>query len=166
MRALVVALAVALVASSAAAAPPRTIKLGWLERTSPAYGFPAMTFKVADVVVTGKAWAVHGSVTNRSKQTIGIVAPDTRTYPTQYGFGLARANTSCPRNARCGTDEVTQTYAKPALPKQLAPGQTWKGVFGGPGKLPRQRIINVTFGFFVVSQTKHFSWNTTNSFRL
>jgi hypothetical protein len=154
--------AVALVPSAQA----RTIKLNWIEKADPAFGYPAMTFKVRDVVVTSKAWAVRASITNRSSKAVRIVRPN-EYHPPQYGFGLGWAPKCEPPAISCRFETRRRTYSKPAIPAVLRPRQTWTGVFGGPGKVARSKLVNVTFGYFEpTGGQKSFSWLTQNAFKL
>jgi hypothetical protein len=156
----------ALVLALAPGAQARTITINWVERTSADFGYQPMTFKVTTVVITAKAWAVRASVTNRSRRALNIVAP-ADTYPPQYTFGLGWGKPCAEGTHGCGLQTLRRTYSKPALPRTLRPGQTWKGVFGGPGKPVRGKLINVTFGFFVAAgEQDGFSWISQRSFRL
>ena len=148
------------------AASAKTIRLNWTERISNEFGYVAMTFKVKDVVLGRNAWAVHGSVTNRSRKTIQIVRPIEMTSLQQYGFGLGFTPTSCSQgHATCGLDLLLATYARPRLPASLPPGRSWSGVFGGPKLPPKGKGIAVTFGYFRVSRDQHYSYATTHEFR-
>ena len=162
--------ATALCALAALALAPgakaQTIKLNWLDRTTTDFGYQPMTFKVSTVVITAKAWAVRASVANGSKRVLRIVAPEGG-YPPQYAFGLGWGKPCAEGTHGCGLQTLRRTYSKPAIPRTLRPGQTWKGVFGGPGKPARGKLINVTFGYFLVpGQQDGFSWISQRAFTL
>jgi hypothetical protein len=156
---LVVALAVFTPTASA-----KTIRLNWTERLPNDFGFLPMTFKVTSVALGKNAWAVRATVTNRSKTTIRVVPP-TDTSPQQFGFGLSFAHHGCPRGVTCGLDVLRATYAKPALPRALPPGGSWRGTFGGPKLPPKGQGIGVTFGYFYVSRNQKYSFVTQHEFR-
>lgn len=163
-RVLTLSLLVALALAPAVQA--RTIKLNWVDRVTSDFGYQPMTFKVGTVVLTAKAWAVHASVTNRSGTALRIASP-LNTYPAQYTFGLGWAPKCPPPSTSCALETLRRTYSKPALPKTLRPGQTWKGVFGGPGKPARAKLISVTFGYFVpAGKSDGFSWISQRAFKL
>lgn len=150
----------------APAVQARTIKLNWVDRVTSDFGYQPMTFKVASVTITARAWSVRGSVTNRSKRAVRIARPAPG-YPQQYAFGLGWASACPPPNTACRLDTRRWTYAKPALPSRLRPGQRWEGVFGGPGVVPRGTLVNVTFGRFVpAGETQGFNWITQRAFKL
>jgi hypothetical protein len=86
-------------------------------------------------------------------------------HPPQCSFGLGWARACKPPAISCALDKVAFTYAKPTVPTSLRPGQTWTGVFGGPGRPLRGKLINVTFGYFQVGG-RGFSWITTHAFKL
>ena len=150
----------------AAPSKPRVLEVNWVERTTRDFGYEPMTFKVAKVTITAKAWAVHASVTNRSTRKIRIARP-LETYPPQYTFGLGWAPKCEPPATACPLDTRKRTYARPAIPAALRPGQTWAGVFGGPGSVARGKLIYVTFGRFVpAGATSGFNWVTQSAFKL
>lgn len=163
----VVATACVVAIAVAPAASAQRITLGWVETTSPSFGYPAMTFKVEYVVLTAKAWAVRATVVNRSARVIRITAPEvdcvmnalTRRCdpqgPPVFGFGLLPG------------PDLSRTYAKPKIPPLLRPGKSWTGTFGGPGKLRRGTLTSVTFGYFRTQgvSKRAFSWTSQHSFR-
>lgn len=163
----------AVVLATPASADARTISLNWVEQRSKTYyASTPMTFKVKDVVLTTKAWSVHASFTNRSKLTLKI-APPVGDYYAPHNFGLGWA--SCVQGSlgpECGLKTLDYTYAKPKFPKLLEPGQTWSGVFGGPGRPVKGKLINVIFGTFFPpgapqkDGAKEFDWVSSHAFKL
>lgn len=151
-----------LVVPSAAA---KILTLNWVEKASGDQYPAAMTFRVKSVTLTRKSWATHASFTNRSSKTIRIVKP-TDTYPPEYTFGLGWASACKPPAIACALDTRNRTYSKPSLPTLLRPGQTWSGVFGGPGLPKKGLLVYVLFGHFLLPDGKDFDWITTHSFRL
>jgi hypothetical protein len=152
-------LVVGMTLAFASSASAKTLKLNWVEQRSKAY-YPTtpMTFKVKDVVTVGTKWSVHAAFTNRSTVHIRI----RRTLGNYYApldFGLTWAHGG-----------LQYSFAKPAIPKQLRPGQTWSGVFGGRGRLPKDLLISVAFGPFYppnAPQTvKEFNWVTQHNFKI
>ncbi len=166
-----VALVAAGVLATAAGADARTIRLNWVEQRSADYFPQAMTFKVKDVVLTTKAWSVHASFTNRSKVTLKI-GPSLGTNYALYTFGLGWGH--CVPNgpgSTCGLATLKYTYAKPKVPTSVGPGQTWSGVFGGPGRPAKGKLINVIFGTFYppgspANGVKEFDWVSSHAFKL
>jgi hypothetical protein len=147
-------------------AKPRVIKLNWVEQRSATYFPIAMTFKVKDVTLTRKAWSLRASFTNRSKKAIRISRKPGAYYAAySFGLGVPEVRTQ-PGFTSTGLRPLKATYAKPALPQLLRAGQTWSGLFGGPGLPARGKLINVTFGVFSVPGEKEWSWVTNNSFKL
>ena len=147
-------------------AKPLVIRLNWVDRTTLDFGYQPMTFKVTSVTISPAAWSVRASVTNRWSRPIRIARP-IDTHPPQYAFGLGWAPKCEPPSISCPLDVRRRTYTKPTLLNTLRPGQTWTGVFGGPGRPPRGRLINVTFGYFVpAGKSDGFSWISQRAFKL
>lgn len=154
----------------APAASAKTITLNWVEQRSSDYYATPMTFKVKDVVLTAKAWAVHASFTNRSK--VGLkIGPSLGDSYAAWNFGLGWP--FCVQGTlgpECGQKTLTYTYAKPKIPSLLRPRQTWSGVFGGPGRPVRGKLISVIFGTFFPPGAPHFAkefdWVTSHAFKL
>ncbi len=156
--------AVALIVAPAASA--KTLTLNWVEQASATYYPATMTFKVKSVTTGAHAWSVRASVTNRSNTTIRLVKAVTIASPHyQYPFSLLFAPVCKPPAISCQLEILAATYFRSAKPTQLRSGKTWTGTFGGPGLPPRQKLINVGFGEFVVGK-KTFSYITTHAFKL
>lgn len=159
-----IALAASAVTSAAVAADGKTLRLNWVD-TTPSYK-PAMTFKVASVTLTPKAWSVHATIVNRSKAPAQVVRPDPRMYPSQYGFSLLWAGPCPPPSIGCRLAELQPTYSKPPLPTTLAAGKSWTGVFGGPGLPPKGKLVWIGFGYFVFrADGKTVGWVTSSAFK-
>ena len=158
MRRLLIPAALAVtLAAPATAAAPRVVTLNW-EETARSGGQSVMTFKVDKVTFTGTGWGVTGSYTNRSTKTIRLIeswfslrAYRTRAYGPRARFGRFRARSVSPRP-----------------PRELAPGQTWRGGFGGRGLPQRGRFVRVVFGDFAPSffnVRAPWAWITDHTFR-
>jgi hypothetical protein len=164
-----IALAASAVTSAAVAADGKTLRLNWVD-TTPS-NRPAMTFKVASVTLTPRAWSVRATIVNRSKEPAEIVRADARAYPHQYNFAVAWFSACPPHAYSCerginSWPSLRAAYAKPALPKELGPGESWSGVFGGPGLPPQGKLVYVTFGTFVFRlRGTALGWITNGSFK-
>lgn len=125
----------------------QTVDLGWRE-TASLKERPVLEFEVESIRFRPRGWTVRGSVTNHSPVRFSILAPS----PIEIledkkqnwtWFGLTWTATA-PRVKIVHAE----TY-RPALPKILEPGQTWRGIFSGPAFAVQGRPIRVTFGMFV-----------------
>ena len=147
-------------------AKPRVIKLNWVEQRSAAQFPVAMTFKVKEVRIGKKAWSVRASFTNRSTKTIRITR-----HPEMADYALFSFALGVPYYIQAGYSRraslraLLASYARPLYPMFLRPGQSWSGVFGGPGVPPKGKLINVVFGVFSVPGEQDWSWITTHAFK-
>jgi len=160
---------VAVALAVAPAASARTLTLNWVEKISPAYGYPAMTFTVKTFTVNGASWSVKGSVANRSRGDVKI-----RLRGTPYGgpyaeytFGVfIPSPCTKPGNVEC-SDHSYATKWSPRVPSVLHPGQRWSGTFSGTKKLPRGKLLSIMFGYFASSvPKKDFAYVTQHEFKL
>lgn len=176
MRLPAVAGLLAIAALAAAPAAPsagaRTIKLNWVEQRSKAYyADTPMTFKIRDVTLTARAWSLHASFTNHSELILKVGRPTGRgNFYAPYGFGLGWGQGLASGASTTTLETLKNNYARPAFPKELRPGQTWSGVFGGFGVPPKGLVIYVTFGLFYPpgapnNGVKEFSWITQHAFK-
>jgi len=106
------------------------------------------------------AWSAQVEFRNRSENTIAI--------KPQFALLLAKTGSSTDPDS---FEALVARRAQPALPKQLFPGQRWRGVIAGPGRPKRGTYVRVNFGFFVVSglfrdKSKGFSWITDHVFQV
>jgi hypothetical protein len=151
------ALAVALTAPATAAAP-RVITLNW-EEAARSGGQSVMTFKVDKITFTGSSWRVTGAYTNTSTKTIRLVEP-------WFSLRAFRTRAYGP-NARFRRFKALSLSPRP--PRTLAPGQTWRGGFGGPGLPGRGRFVRVVFGDFAPAFFNNvrapWAWVTDHTFR-
>ena len=159
--------AVGLVAASAADAG--TLTLNWVERSSPRYGYPAMTFVVKSVTVDQSSWSVRASVSNRSRQSIHLLTDKDFYFPAKL-FGRVPPPARCNPLVGAGctwSAPLQATSFRPRVPSVLRSGARWNGVFSGTGTLPRGKLINVAFGaFYSPKARRNFSWTTTHGFKL
>lgn len=115
----------------------------------------AIRMRVEDVTIAASTWHVRATVVNDSPYVVKLHGGRRmwwRGFPLDViGFGLAfkpvhdvfAGGTPTGRLAHS-----TASTAAPALPKSMAPGARWSGVFSGDVLLPRGRPILVTFGRF------------------
>jgi hypothetical protein len=125
---------------------PQTVELGWRE-TARVEKRPILEFEVESIRLRPRGWTVRGSVTNRSPVRFSILAPDAIEILEERKqdwtwFGLTWTTAA-------GVKIVHAEAYRPALPKILEPGQTWRGSFSGPAFAVQGRPIRVTFGMFV-----------------
>jgi hypothetical protein len=110
-----------LAAGAAKAATERTLKLNWVERPSPDYGYPAMTLTAVSVTFQGKNWSLRASVANRSTHSISV----TRGSPVRgdYRFGLIlprpEGSKVCPITATCLPHLLDARRSVPSFPSSL-----------------------------------------------
>ena len=167
----VLALALTLIVSSAAASAPTpstTYRVDWKESTTIEGG--TLEFRVRRLVVQGPRWTVRATVVNRSTRTIHI---DTVTYPSSKLAGMSLAypvpaSGGYGYNAVPGINVLQLRVASPKIPTRLAPGQAWTGTFGSFGVLPKAKPLWVIFGWFTPDGRKEESFNyiTDGAFRL
>lgn len=152
--------------SLARPAKPRVLKLNWVEHRTAAQFPVAMTFKVTNVTLGIKAWSVRGSFTNRSTKAIRVIRhPEMADYAL-FSFALAVPYyIQSGYSKRASVRALLASYARPTFPQVLRPGQSWSGVFGGPGLPPKGKLINVVFGVFSVPGEPEWSWITTHAFK-
>jgi hypothetical protein len=133
--------------SSVAPMKPQTVELGWRE-TASLEKRPVLEFEVESIRFRPRGWTVLGSVTNRSPVRFSILAParikilEEKKQKWTW-FGLTWTTTAP------ATKIVHAETYRPALPKILEPGHTWRGSFSGPAFAVQGRPIRVTFGMFV-----------------
>lgn len=162
-----VAVAAAIALAAAPAAQAKTLRLNWVERTGPEYGYPAMTFTVESITVEGTRWSMRASVANRSKHVVTVTRGKPGNGDFRFGLIVPYQGKSCSITGTCLPTLLGSQQSRPPFPSSLGPGRTWSGSFAGAGRLPRGQFLNVAFGFFVDSTSKKaFSWITQHSFKL
>jgi hypothetical protein len=155
-RTVLVLIGGALLAAPAAAAPAKTIPLGWKERIVVA-GQPRMTFEVTSLEITAAGWKVRGAFRNRSSAPLAL----------RNEFALLVASS---RNAKTYGTLGARSFA-PALPRRLSPGAGWRGTFSGKGAaaLKPGKFVRVHFSYFtgrLVPGQPGFGWITDHAHRL
>jgi hypothetical protein len=134
---------------AAVKAPPQTARLGWEEK------YPAeeaaLVFGVSSFTVTRNGWTANVSVENRSD--VGWEVGDPRRavervfgvllFPNNDLEELERLN----RNGDLPAIRPATSF-RPALPRVLRPGKTWKGTIAAPGALAGGLWVRLSFGTF------------------
>ena len=160
-------------APPARAAPPQEAELDWVER-SPENG-PALVFHVGRFSVTESGWEAQLEIENET-----TIAWQLAEDPVEVGqsFGVMLFATG-------ELDEVEERGAdgdlpglrpartfEPALPTELAPGESWRGLVGADGALAAGRYVRVAFGPFLTEDEPpegmpaQFFWITDHAYRL
>ncbi len=163
----VTVLAALLALGVAQAAQAKTLKLNWVEKASPDYGYPAMTFSVKSITLSGKSWTMRASVANRSSHVVSVTRGKPSEGDLRFGIVLPLTGNQCSVTGTCFPKLLGSRQSRPAFPSSLKPRQVWTGTFSGAGAVPRGVAISVAFGFFVdTSSKKEFSWITQHAFTL
>jgi hypothetical protein len=132
-----------------AAAEPRILELGWVER-SPEAG---LSFRVERLVIRPEGWRLTASVTNRGSVGYLIQRPHR---PRESMFGLVLLETASKEELR----ELTADFRKappflepvriePPLPRILREKSRWHGTLTGSTTLRKGSVVRVLFGRFV-----------------
>jgi hypothetical protein len=117
-----------------------------------------MTFKVERITFANTGWGVTAAFTNRSNETLRIV---------KKRFMLRLYKTRRVDN-RTRYVYVLATGIDPPMPPTLAPGQTWRGGFGGKALPRRGEYVRVAFGRFArlaPGLPREWHWVTDHTFR-
>jgi hypothetical protein len=124
-------------------AAPQTIALGWRESDG------GLTYSVRSIAVTEDGWRVEASVTNRRRDALDVLYPHLAGH-TRFGL-IVSTHRELPSTDRFADLETPffEQEEHPPVPTTLQPGESWRGVFSGPGRPPRGTYIRVTFGRFV-----------------
>jgi hypothetical protein len=142
-----------------ASASAGVVHVNWREQAKVG-GKPVVQFHVETLASSKQGnhsvWVVVASVTNRSSKTLTL----------SKQFGLARYRGAKDVSPRLGTLLPALTF-RPALPKTLRPGQTWRGAFGGFGVPPDGTYVRVVFGRFAGPAVPGapFAWITDHARR-
>ena len=119
----------------------RVWHLNWLE------GQPgAMTFRVKRLEVGPHGWSADVGFRNVSTQTITLPTGGDRS-PIDFGLGVF-INSLSPRIEDPGNYLVYAKRFAPALPKALAPGESWSGRMSSPQPPRALRYLRLVFGVF------------------
>jgi hypothetical protein len=121
------------------AAAPTTRTLDWHDESGPPQH--RMIVVVHRLIVRRDGWSVDAKVTNGTDRTL-VISRVHRPYQTKFGIA------ETPGDERAVPPQRFATRFLPPLRRRLAPGDSWEGVFSGPGRLPRARDLRVVFGTF------------------
>jgi hypothetical protein len=155
--------------ASSAASRAKILKLNWVEKTPPDQGYPAMTFGVKSVTISGPRWTIRASVTNRARDTIAVTRGQLLFGKYRFGLIVPETHNCGPKyNTMCGVDLLGAVRTTPTFPSSLKPGQSWRGTIAGTGALPRGFLISVAFGYFTDARLNRegFAWITRHSFKI
>jgi hypothetical protein len=148
-------------------AEPRTIELGWVERSED----PRFVYRVERLVVGPEGWSVDLAVENTTGDDFQIRRP--HRFPGSV-FGLVLLETTDREELR----ELTAGHREeppflepdrisPPLPVSFRAGATWRGTLSGPTALRRGTVVRVIFGRFVRDRKPMvITWVTDHAVRL
>lgn len=145
----------------------KRFKVRWLERGHLAEGH--IEFRVTLIEATARGWVVRARMTNRSPFTLRIPS---RIADIPVGPAVVRfrsRDTKRPYDLGTRTTLYRATRLHPAIPPELAPGESWSGTFGGRKRLPRRTPLSLSFGqfnYFTDGYLHRFSWITDHVFRI
>lgn len=115
--------------------------------------------RVTKLEVQPNGWRVYASITNDSNRATMIFQPETKPYPVLYPHqGMSLVIAPSPKQLAEGNNQYTISSAhffNPAMPRVLAPHQTWTGSFAGNDAVPPNRKIYVGFGTFTWDSQPH-----------
>jgi hypothetical protein len=148
-------------------ADPRTIELGWVERSTS----PGLVYRVDRLVVEPDGWRVDLAVENRTADDFQIRRPHRFRGSV---FGLVLLETTRREELR----ELTADHREeppflepdrisPPLPVSLRAGAAWRGSLYGTSALRRGTVVRVIFGRFVRDRKPMvITWVTDHAVRL
>jgi hypothetical protein len=130
-------------------ADPQVVRLGGPERCGPPE--QRVQLGVRRLELGRDSWTVAGAFRNDSDVPLRIFQPHTDA-GTYFGLAVFRSagRAEIERRVREGRIHV-QLVAdrfRPPLPRLVAPGESWRGAFSGPGRLPSGRDVRVVLGRF------------------
>lgn len=100
------------------------------------------------------SWSVEASVVNRTGIAWRIGRPHVPG-GTKFGLILLATGEESEWRAMVARGQVTPalvaTRFVPVLPDLLRPGERWRGVFSGPGRLPAGSYVRFAFGRFTAT---------------
>jgi hypothetical protein len=148
-------------------AEPRTIELGWVERSAD----PAFVYRVERLVLRPDGWSVQLSVRNATRDDFQIRRPHR---PRGSLFGLVLLETASRNELRELTADLRKEppflepdRISPPLPPSLRAGATWRGTLTGSVVLRRGTTVRVIFGRFTRNRPPRFlTWVTDHAVRL
>ena len=148
-------------------AHPRTIELGWVERSTN----PAMVYRVERLVLRPDGWSADVGVENRSAADFQIRRPHR---PGDSLFGLVLLKSTSKKELR----ELTAGFRKeppfldpdgidPPLPASLRAGSSWRGTLTGSTVLRGGTVVRMIFGRFQRhTKPRVITWVTDHAVRL
>jgi hypothetical protein len=148
-------------------AEPRTIELGWVERSNR----PELVFRVERLVVRRDGWRADVSVRNATADDFQIRRP--HRFPGSL-FGLVLLETTSHEELRRLTADMRKEppflepdRISPPLPVSFRAGATWHGSLSGSTVLRRGTVVRVIFGRFVRDrEPRVITWVTDHAVRL
>jgi hypothetical protein len=148
-------------------AEPRTIELGWVERSKA----PRLVFRVERLVIRRDGWRADVAVRNTTEDDFQIRRP--HRFPGSL-FGLVFLETTSRHELReltAGQREeppfLEPDRISPPLPISLRAGATWRGTLSGGTVLRRGTVVRVIFGRFVRDRKPMvITWVTDHAVRL
>jgi hypothetical protein len=114
-----------------------------------------IVFRVRTIRVGPGGWSVDGSVTNKTKEPLGLVYAHEA--PGSNAFGLFILETE---------GFAIATRERPPVPTNLRPGETWKGTFSGPDQIASGVRLRVQFGDFGTLHADRFRFITDHAYRV
>jgi hypothetical protein len=127
-------------------AEPRTIELGWVERSES----PRFVYRVERVILRRDGWSAVVSVENRSNADYQIRRPHR---PHGSLFGLVLLGTTNRKELQALTADLKKEppflepdRIAPPLPGSLRSGMRWRGTLSGSTVLRRGTVVRVIFG--------------------
>jgi hypothetical protein len=148
-------------------AEPRTIELGWIERSDS----PRFVYRVERLVVRRDGWSVDLAVENRTEDDFQIRRPHR---PRGSLFGLVLLETMSRRELRELTADLREEppflepdRISPPLPGSLRAGAAWRGSVSGSSVLRRGTVVRVIFGRFMRDRPPRvITWVTDHAVQL
>jgi hypothetical protein len=124
----------------------KLFRVNWNEKVDLEANQPIATFRVQSIEVRPRGYTIEASFTNTSPQTFTFPTGGARA-PKDFGLGVftdalgVRADE--PPNYLLQAKRIT-----PAMPRELAPGQTWRGTMTSDEPPRPKRWLRVVFGVF------------------
>jgi hypothetical protein len=119
-------------------ARPRTIALGWHERSH-------LVVDVRKLVIRPNGWSVSAAVTNEASVALLIERPH---HPGEAEFGLLPLDSRDLEAVDHAGRGVFARRFEPPLPRVLRAHEMWSGTFSGSGRLSNARYVRVELGRF------------------
>lgn len=123
---------------------PRTevYRLDWVDRAPRG----AAVFRVRRIEVGAHGWKIDASVANGSPKTFTFPKGGPR---SPLSFGLGVFNSPLPRRVETSGNYLLKPQTvRPPFPKQLGPGETWRGTLASSVPPRPKRWLRVLFGVF------------------